>query len=341
MRTSVTRCVGQQLGSSGMSRRAQPSNLVPPAAAKLPDLQAFRLSGANGSRTRDLLLAKRHGECATGPRILSVYRGLRSASRRSDAAGLGAIRPSWAADWGCCPFGRAALSRLAVLARAALATPRAKRPRPVMQQTQLPELIARCTPPCTGVCSAVPTATLAPMIRQLAALSAVLALLGLSAAAATGGTGRETQLVTIHPEGRASARGIGLVRLEEPQARVTEQLGPGHLVSRGTELGEPVAEYKYRSGSITIEVGYGNGLVTGVSTTSSKAVLFGRPLSDGVRTFTKILHGRRGWRVDHCRHRTFTALAPGGPGTGIEWKSGQVKLVMIDVGGVLDACATL
>jgi hypothetical protein len=37
----------------------------------------------------------------------------------------------------------------------------------------------------------------------------------------------------------------------------------------------------------------------------------------------------------------FTALAPGGPGTGIEWQAGKLKLVQIDVGGVLDLCATL
>ena len=180
------------------------------------------------------------------------------------------------------------------------------------------------------------------LMRRLAIVAAVAAVVPtLAAGTAVGAADDGKQLVTIHPEGRASARGIGVVRLEEPQARVTERLGPGHLVSSGTELREPVAQYTYRSGSITIDVGYGSGLVSGVSTTSEQAILFGHPLSDGLRTFRRVLQGRRGWRIDHCHHRSFTALAPGGPGTGIEWRAGKVKLVMIDVGGVLDDCAVL
>ncbi len=74
---------------------------------------------------------------------------------------------------------------------------------------------------------------------------------------------------------------------------------------------------------------------------SSAVTLFGHPLSDGITVFRHVLHGRHGWRIDKCHGRVFTALAPGGPGTGIEWKNGKVKLVMIDVGGVLDDCAVL
>lgn len=86
---------------------------------------------------------------------------------------------------------------------------------------------------------------------------------------------------------------------------------------------------------------YGNGLVAGVDTTSPSAVLFGHPLSKGLAAFRAILRGRRGWRIDSCNHRVFTALAPGGPGTGIEWNAGKLGYVKIDVGGVLDDCAAL
>ena len=179
-------------------------------------------------------------------------------------------------------------------------------------------------------------------MRRLVIASTSVALVAvLATGAAVGAEDSGKQLVTIHPEGPASSRGIGLVRLEEPQARVTEELGAGHLVSSGREFGELVAEYTYRSGPIKLEVGYGNGLVTGISTTSDKAILFRHPLSDGLQRFAQILRGHRGWRVDHCHHRAFTALAPGGPGTGIEWRAGKATLVMIDVGGVLDACAVL
>jgi hypothetical protein len=160
-------------------------------------------------------------------------------------------------------------------------------------------------------------------------------------ASASARTSRAVRLVTIHPEGSASHRGIGPVRLEEHQADVTRALGSGHKISSGTEVGETFTEYRYRSGSVTLKVVYGNGLVAGVDTTSPSAVLFGRPLSKGLAAFRAILRGRRGWRIDSCNHRVFTALAPGGPGTGIEWNAGKLEYVKIDVGGVLDDCAAL
>jgi len=153
--------------------------------------------------------------------------------------------------------------------------------------------------------------------------------------------GNSPRLVTIHAEGAASHRGIGPVRLEEPRSTVTRALGLGRETESGTQAGETYAGYDYRIGAITLEVGYSNGLVSGVSTHSAHVILFGHPLSDGLEVFRHILHGRRGWRIDECHMRAFTALAPGGPGTGIEWKNGRPKLVMIDAGGVLDDCATL
>jgi hypothetical protein len=180
------------------------------------------------------------------------------------------------------------------------------------------------------------------MLKPLLGATLAALLVGApNAALANARTNAALRLVTIHPEGIASKRGIGPVRLEEPQASVTRALGPGRKLSSGTEVGETFSEYRYRSGSITIEVVFGNGLVAGVDTTSPKVVLFGHRLSEGLPAFRSILQGRRGWRIDTCNHRVFTALAPGGPGTGIEWQAGKLKLVMIDVGGVLDDCAPL
>ncbi|MGN6373108.1 MAG: hypothetical protein ACTHM1_08965 [Solirubrobacteraceae bacterium] len=131
------------------------------------------------------------------------------------------------------------------------------------------------------------------------------------------------------------------MRLEESQASVTRILGVGKKVWSRDEGGEVYGEYRYRSASIVLEVAYVNGLVAGVSTTSPSAVLFGHPLSRGLSTFKKLLRHRQGWRIDSCNRRIFTALAPGGPGTGIEWRAGKLARVQIDVGGVLDDCAVL
>lgn len=161
------------------------------------------------------------------------------------------------------------------------------------------------------------------------------------APAAVARTNPAARLVTIHPEGAAPQRGIGLVHLEETQAAVAQALGAGHQTESGVQDGETYAGVNYRIGSVTLEVGYTDGLVSGVSTKSSGVILFGHPLSDGLKVVRRILHGRRGWRIDACHHSVFTALAPGGPGTGIEWKNGKLKLLMIDVGGVLDDCAVL
>lgn len=194
-----------------------------------------------------------------------------------------------------------------------------------------------------GPFSCPSAASITNFVRTRAALvlTVVCSGAGLQPAMAATRITAAAQLVTIHPEGVASNRGIGPVRLEESQADVTRALGAGHEVESGTEFGEIYSGYNYRSGTITIEVGYVSGLVSGVSTKSPKAILFGHRLSDGARIFRSILRHRHGWRIDSCHHRTFTALAPGGPGTGIEWKNGRPILVMIDAGGMLDDCAVL
>jgi hypothetical protein len=178
------------------------------------------------------------------------------------------------------------------------------------------------------------------VLKVAAAATAALAVLTLGASPVSALTGR--QLRTIHPEGPAAKRGIGPVRLEESQAAVAATLGPGREVEPLSLVeGETYSAYDYDAAGVMIEVAYADGIVSGVDTKSRAAMLFGHPLGDGLRTFRRILRHRRHWRVDTCHHRTFTALAPGGPGTGIEWRAGKVQLVMIDAGGVLDDCAVL
>jgi hypothetical protein len=154
-------------------------------------------------------------------------------------------------------------------------------------------------------------------------------------------------LVTVYPNGPAAKRGIGPVRLEQTLAQVEQALGAGTLVHAGTEEGFTPAEqfkdavYRYRSGSITIEVDYGEAegqpggpanVVDSISTSSPSTLLFGDRLARGVGFFEKLLKPRH-WHVFRCDHEVFTTLLPGGPGTGIAWKHGRVHEVVIDGGG--------
>jgi hypothetical protein len=157
---------------------------------------------------------------------------------------------------------------------------------------------------------------------------------------------RSAGVETIYPSGPDAARGIGAVRLDEKLTTVARALGPGTLVHAGTQEGFGPAEqfkealYRYRSGTITIEVDYGEGAtepgvansVSSISTSSPSAVLFGHRLSAGLATFEPLLKARR-WRVFRCSHEVFTTLLPGGPGTGISWKHGRLHEVVIDGGG--------
>jgi hypothetical protein len=154
-------------------------------------------------------------------------------------------------------------------------------------------------------------------------------------------------LVTVYPSGPAAERGIGPVRLNETLTQVEQALGPGTLVHAGTEGGVTPgqqfkeADYRYRSGSIPIEVDYGEAegppgglanVVDSISTSSPSAVLFDHRLGRGVEFFEKLLKARH-WHVFRCDHEVFTTLLPGGPGTGIAWKHGRVHEVVIDAGG--------
>ncbi|MFZ0043616.1 MAG: hypothetical protein WAK93_20070, partial [Solirubrobacteraceae bacterium] len=130
----------------------------------------------------------------------------------------------------------------------------------------------------------------------------------------------------------------------EKLAAVNRALGPGKLLSRGSSFGFSYADYRYHSGSATIEVGYGaaNGAAAGppvevdvISTSSRSATLYGQRLSDGLVALTRVLRAHH-WRIDWCRGRVFATLGPGGPGTGIEWNHGRLDKVQIDDGGALD-----
>jgi hypothetical protein len=181
------------------------------------------------------------------------------------------------------------------------------------------------------------------LICGVACVAAVVATTSVpSHAEAASGAGIET----IYPSGPEAARGIGVVRLGEKLATVARALGPGTLVHAGTQEGFSPSEqfkealYRYRSGTITIEVDYGEGAtepgvaneVSSISTSSPSAVLFGHRLSAGLATFEPLLKARR-WHVFRCHHEAFTTLLPGGPGTGISWKHGRLHEVVIDGGG--------
>jgi hypothetical protein len=143
-----------------------------------------------------------------------------------------------------------------------------------------------------------------------------------TATAAGASNGRA--LISIHPR-----LGIGPVRLDETHRKVDAALGPGQLIKGGIHDGA----YGYRSGSITVEVSYdAQGHVNGVNTASGAALLFGHRLREGLGVLKPILRAH-GWRVLSCHGETFTALIPGGPGTGIAWKNGKLDEVQIDAGG--------
>lgn len=156
-----------------------------------------------------------------------------------------------------------------------------------------------------------------------------------------------TALVTVHPSGPEAVRGIGPVHLDETLPQVEEALGRGTLVHAGVEEGFTPAEqfkeaiYRYRSGSILIDVNYGEAegqpggpanVADSISTSSPSAILFGHRLDRGVGFFERLLKARH-WHIFRCDHEVFTTLLPGGPGTGIAWKHGRVHEVVIDGGG--------
>jgi hypothetical protein len=148
-------------------------------------------------------------------------------------------------------------------------------------------------------------------------------------------------LVTVHAEGEATSRGIGVVRLNESISQVVEALGRGQKLTSSTEESDGYAQYRFASGAISIDVGFGpqheafSGTpveVNSISTSSGAAVLFGHRLARGLAFFRSLLVGR-GWRIARCDHQLFTELLPGGPGTGISWKAGRLDQIMIDSGG--------
>ena len=122
------------------------------------------------------------------------------------------------------------------------------------------------------------------------------------------------------------------------EARAVEaELGPGRYIRRGGWAGY----YAYRSGSITVFVGYGAGRTDAIDTRSRAALVYQHPLREGLAKLKPILIAH-GWKVLSCQGETFTDLGQGGPGTGIAWRKGKLDFVQIDAGGsVGDACLPL
>ncbi len=131
------------------------------------------------------------------------------------------------------------------------------------------------------------------------------------------------------------------MHLTEPFTDVIEALGKGRKLTSDREEDEGYAEYRFLSGPISINIGFGpehQGLfgppseVDSISTTSRSAILLGHKLSRGLALFRALLR-RRHWTLMHCDGEIFTSLLPGGPGTGIAWRAGRLNDVVIDVGG--------
>jgi hypothetical protein len=160
-----------------------------------------------------------------------------------------------------------------------------------------------------------------------ALLAFALAAPGVAEGLSTTGTRR---LITVIPR-----IGIGPVKLGERHRSVDQSLGKGRLQHGGTYDGY----YRYRSGSIAVEVSYDpTGHVNGVNTTSGAALIFGHRLSQGLAGLKPIFRAHH-WMILSCQGETFTFLEPGGPGTGIAWRAGRLDDVQIDAGGSIgEAC---
>jgi hypothetical protein len=170
---------------------------------------------------------------------------------------------------------------------------------------------------------------------RIAACVIVGALLAPASAGASlplTGTGTTSKLISLVP-----GKGIGVVRLNEKRSAVTNALGKGRTIRRGSNAGL----VQYRSATIDIEVSYGGGLVDGVNTSSRGALIYGRPLSEGLKRLRPVFRSHH-WSVVSCRGESYTMLGQGGPGTGIAWRHGRLDYVQIDPGGSIgDWCLPL
>lgn len=128
--------------------------------------------------------------------------------------------------------------------------------------------------------------------------------------------------------------GISGVRLNDTQRSVRRLLGKGRYLRHGEWSGY----YSYPSGSIKVFVSYGSGLVDAVDTESRSALIYGRPLSEGLAKLKPVFRAH-GWSILSCQGETYTDLGQGAPGTGIAWRAGKLDYVQIDDGGSIgDAC---
>jgi hypothetical protein len=174
------------------------------------------------------------------------------------------------------------------------------------------------------------------MPRTLALICGVACVSAVAATAPIRGQAEAANsagIETVHPSGPEASRGIGAVGLGEKLATVVRAQGPGTLVHAGTQEGFSPSEqfkealYRYRSGTITIEVDYGEGAtepgvansVSSISTSSPSAVLFGHRLSAGLATFEPLLRPGAGTcsaAITKSSRRSFRAVrAPASPGS--------------------------
>lgn len=116
---------------------------------------------------------------------------------------------------------------------------------------------------------------------------------------------------------------IGPVHLGEPRAGVEQRLGRGQPIQGQPRSASP----RYRSGTITLQVSYRrNGRVEGIETSSSKATLYGLPLSESYRAFRDRLDSKHGWTHFRCQEfRTFTHHSR--QSTAISWYGNKLNVV--------------
>lgn len=75
-----------------------------------------------------------------------------------------------------------------------------------------------------------------------------------------------------------------------------------------------------------------------IDTTSRSALIYGRPLREGLTTLRPVFRAH-GWSIVSCDGEIYSDLGRGAPGTGIAWRAGKLDYVQIDAGGSIgDAC---
>ena len=122
-----------------------------------------------------------------------------------------------------------------------------------------------------------------------------------------------------------AGKSVGPVRLGEPLALVTHDLGRGRTVSPRFR--------RYKSAGLTINVGFSRSYrVDSLETTSPRARLYGHPLTEGYRRSSSRLL-RHGWKTFRCEGIQVATRRGRGGATTAQFRRDQLLSVQISVGG--------